>query len=252
MPRQRRTASETGVYHIMIRGVNKQKIFQHHEDYLKFLQCLSDCKEQIHFDLYAFCLMPNHVHILLRTEFPELNRIMKCIDTRYASWYNWKYERVGHLLQDRFLSEVVEDERYFLTVIRYIHRNPVKAMMVRKPEDYMYSSYPGYFTSQPLVRSDVIRNYMEPDVFRRFHEEENDDSCMDIDNVAKRLSDEEASEWIKKSAGISKVDEFQRLSADKRKEVVCFVISKGVSISQIQRITGISRPRIRRMLEVGE
>jgi REP element-mobilizing transposase RayT len=83
MPRQRRIASETGVYHIMVRGINKQKIFEHQEDYQKYLQFLSDCKEQVHFDLYAYCLMPNHVHLLLRTEFSDLERIMKRLHERH-------------------------------------------------------------------------------------------------------------------------------------------------------------------------
>ena len=245
MPRQKRIASETGVYHIMVRGVNKQRIFEHQEDYQKYLQFLSDCKEQVPFDLYAYCLMPNHVHLLLRTEFLNLERIMKCIGTRYASWYNWKYERVGHLFQDRYLSETVEDERYFLTVIRYIHRNPVKAMMVRKPDDYPYSSYPGYFTSQPLISHKTVQSYIDPSRFKSFHEEENEDECMDLDNVKKRLSDEEASELLKHIANISCPEDFQKYSVERRKAIIKIALSQKISLAQIHRITGISMRRLR-------
>ena len=245
MPRQRRIASETGVYHIMVRGINKQKIFEHQEDYQKYLQFLSDCKEQVHFDLYAYCLMPNHVHLLLRTEFSDLERIMKCIGSRYASWFNWKYERVGHLFQDRYLSETVEDERYFLTAIRYIHRNPVKAMMVRKPEEYPYSSYPGYFTSQTLINSNVVRSYIDPDNFKSFHDEENEDECMDLDNIKKKLSDEEASELLKQIANISEPGDFQRYSPERRTAVIKKALSQRISLVQIHRLTGISMRRLR-------
>ncbi|MBR3539314.1 MAG: transposase [Eubacterium sp.] len=248
MPRQKRIASVTGVYHIMVRGVNKQRIFSHREDYQKYLQFLSDCKEQVHFDLYAFCLMPNHVHLLLHTEFSELERIMKCIGTRYASWYNWKYARVGHLFQDRYLSEVVEDEQYFLTVIRYIHRNPVKAMMVRKPDDYPYSSYPGYFTSQPLISRDVVRSYITPDRFKSFHEEENEDECMDLDNVRKKLSDKEAFDLLKQIADISEPADFQKHSDEKKKIWIQKALSQKISLAQIHRITGISMRRLRQEL----
>ena len=245
MPRQKRIASETGVYHIMVRGINKQKIFEHQEDYQKYLQFLSDCKEQVHFDLYAYCLMPNHVHLLLRTEFSDLERIMKCIGSRYASWFNWKYERVGHLFQDRYLSETVEDERYFLTAIRYIHRNPVKAMMVRKPEEYPYSSYPGYFTSQTLINSNVVRSYIDPDNFKSFHDEENEDECMDLDNIKKKLSDEEASELLKQIANISEPGDFQKYSPERRTAVIKKALSQRISLVQIHRLTGISMRRLR-------
>ena len=245
MPRQRRIESETGVYHIMVRGINKQRIFDHHADYQKYLQFLSDCKEQVTFDLYAYCLMPNHVHLLLRTDFSNLERIMKCIGSRYASWYNWKYERVGHLFQDRYLSETVENEGYFLTAIRYIHRNPVKAMMVRKPEEYPYSSYPGYFTSQPLISCNVVRNYMAPDRFKSFHEEENEDECMDLDNIKKKLSDEEASELLKQIANISKLEDLQTYPSKKRKSIIKKALSQRISLAQIHRITGISMRRLR-------
>ena len=245
MPRQRRIASETGVYHIMVRGINKQKIFEHQEDYQKYLQFLSDCKEQVHFDLYAYCLMPNHVHLLLRTEFSDLERIMKCIGSRYASWYNWKYERVGHLFQDRYLSETVEDERYFLTAIRYIHRNPVKAMMVRKPEEYPYSSYPGYFTAQPLISCNVVKSYIDPSQFKTFHEEENEDKCMDLDNIKKKLSDEEASELLKQIANISEPGDFQKYSPERRTAVIKKALSQRISLVQIHRLTGISMRRLR-------
>jgi len=94
--------------------------------------------------LYAYCLMDNHVHLLLNTNHDDLAETMKSITVRYASFYNWKYNRVGHVFQDRFKSEPVENERQLLAVIRYIHNNPVKAGMVDKPADYEWSSFSNY------------------------------------------------------------------------------------------------------------
>lgn len=89
--------------------------------------------------VYAYCLMDNHVHLLLNTNHDDLAVIMKSIAVRYASFYNWKYSRTGHVFQDRFKSEPIEDERYLLAVVRYIHNNPIKAGMIEKPADYEWS-----------------------------------------------------------------------------------------------------------------
>ena len=136
MTRTLRSKSGTGIYHVMMRGVNHQIIFEHPKDYTKFLELLY---QMVHptdelnhpippnCSIYAYCLMPNHVHILLKEENEGLSSIIKRISAAYALFYNKKYERVGHLFQDRFKSEPVNDESYFFTLIRYIHQNPVAA-----------------------------------------------------------------------------------------------------------------------------
>ena len=94
---------------------------------------LKECKEISGFEMYAFCLMTNHVHLLLRETDEPLEVVFKRIGSRYAYWYNNKYQRIGHLFQDRFKSENVEDDAYFLTVLRYIIQNPMKAGMEKEP-----------------------------------------------------------------------------------------------------------------------
>ena len=96
------------------------------------------------FKLYAYCLMGNHLHLIIRVEKEPLEQIFKRICGRYVYWYNAKYHRVEHLFQDRFKSEPIEDERYFLGAIRYIHQNPVKAGLVKKVGEYPYRSYSCY------------------------------------------------------------------------------------------------------------
>ena len=132
MPRQARRKSESGIYHILLRGINRQQIFEDIEDFEKFLEVLKDCKAISDYKLFAYCLMSNHVHLLIKEEKEPIEQIMKRIATRFVYWYNIKYQRVGHLFQDRFKSEPVENDAYFMTVIRYIHQNPLKAGFHRR------------------------------------------------------------------------------------------------------------------------
>ena len=102
----------------MLRGINHQLIFEEDEDMQRFIDTLKRYKDECGYSLYAYCLMGNHIHILLKEENEEISSILKRIAGSYVYWYNWKYGRSGHLFQDRFKSEPVEDDAYFLTVLR--------------------------------------------------------------------------------------------------------------------------------------
>ena len=109
MPRTARIKSKTGIYHVMLRGIGKQNIFEDDLDKQKFMMLLTEVKQKSQFSLYAYCLMNNHVHLLLKIGKDPLEIIIKRLGSNYAYWYNTRYERVGHLFQDRFKSEPVED-----------------------------------------------------------------------------------------------------------------------------------------------
>ena len=111
MPRQARKKSANGIYHIILRGINQQQIYEETEDYHKFIGILKDCQVLSGFKLYAYCLMGNHVHMMIKVEGESLEQIIKRIGGRYVYWYNSKYSRVGHLFQDRFKSEPIEDNK---------------------------------------------------------------------------------------------------------------------------------------------
>ncbi len=117
MPRTARKRSESGIYHIILRGINRQAIFNDDEDRKKFKDTLRRYKEVCEFYLYGYCFMGNHLHLLLSVGHEPLEQIMR---------------RIGNLFQDRFKSEPVESDAYLLTVLRYIHLNPVKAGMVKE------------------------------------------------------------------------------------------------------------------------
>jgi REP element-mobilizing transposase RayT len=141
MPRSARKRSASGIYHIILRGLNKQTIFSDEEDNDEFIRIISECKRLSGYDLYAYCLMGNHVHLLIKEGSESIEQIMKRIGTRCVARYNRKYQRCGHLFQDRFKSEAVEDDGYFLSVLKYIHQNPQKAGLCKGPDLYLWSSY---------------------------------------------------------------------------------------------------------------
>ena len=130
MPRQARKKSKSNIYHSILRGINWQIIFEDSEDYTRFIETLDRYKAVSGHKVFAYCLMSNHIHILIKEEKEEPDLIMKRIACNYVYWYNSKYYRNGHLFQDRFRSEPVETDEYFLTVLRYIHQNPIKAKLV--------------------------------------------------------------------------------------------------------------------------
>ncbi len=142
MPRQARAKSSSKIYHCIIRGIDKRDIFLDDVDRNKFMKELSATKEKFKYKLHAYCLMDNHVHILIEEKESELAKIMHDLMLKYSVYFNLKYERVGHLFQNRFISKPVETELYLLTVQRYIHQNPPYM------QTYRWSSYGQYAGSK--------------------------------------------------------------------------------------------------------
>lgn len=144
MPRKKRIWYPDATYHVMSRGNRRTAIFQNHIDYIDFLEYLLQINEKHSFKIHAICLMTNHFHVCIQTVDIELWRIMQKLLSVYAEEFNHRYNFTGHLFEGRYTAQLIEDERYFLEVSRYIHLNPVKARMVRTPLDYEYSSYQEY------------------------------------------------------------------------------------------------------------
>ena len=138
MPRKPRILSSTGIYHVILRSINQHIIFEEDYDYQKFLYILSDCAKKYDVTIYAYCLMDNHVHLLISSSPGNLGTFFQSLGTRFVRWYNTKYSRSGHLFQDRFHSVAIENEISFLSVLVYIHNNPVKANVIRYPSEYRW------------------------------------------------------------------------------------------------------------------
>ena len=141
MARKKRIWYPGATYHVMSRGNRRTAIFKDVSDHLSFLECVQIIKEKHPFRIHSLCLMTNHFHIAVETQEIELWKIMQKILSIYAEEFNHKYNFTGHVFESRYTACLIEDERYFLEVSRYIHLNPVKAQMVREPGTYEYSSY---------------------------------------------------------------------------------------------------------------
>ncbi len=252
MPRTARELSESGIYHVMVRGINRKDIFKDTNDIQRYLQTLDELKKTDGFALYGYCFMKTHVHLLLRESSEPLSQIMRKLGSSYVYWYNHKYERVGYLFQDRFKSEPVEDDTYFLTVLRYIHQNPLKAGLCKSIEEYKWSSYHDYIKSEGITDIDFALKIFNPEKksavgqFIDFHNEENDDCCLDVETT-QRLSDQAAADVIKRMCKINNPSDLQKIEKSARDEFLKQLkVKHNLSIRQIERLTGINRNIITR------
>ena len=145
MPRTGRLIIESGVFHILCRGNNRQRIFEKDSDYRYYLDLLKNYKADHKFFLYHYCLMPNHAHLLLETTVDtDLPKLMKQLNLSYYFYFRKRYKYYGHFWQGRYKSLLVSKDEYMLMCGRYIENNPIKAGLVRKGEDYQWSSYKTY------------------------------------------------------------------------------------------------------------
>lgn len=159
MPRARRHLLSQSYYHVMTRGNNRNVVFKCDADYHYYLNLLSKYKLEHPFDLYHYCIMPNHVHMLVRVnEAEDFSAFMKKINLAYFHHYNQEYGWIGHFWQDRYKSQTVGKDSYFIQCGKYIELNPVRANLVDQPEDYQYSSYKYYTKSEHnhLITADFI------------------------------------------------------------------------------------------------
>ena len=258
MPRNRRELSDTRIYHVVIKGADRQLLFEEPGDFRKYLSFLEYYKEQCKFELFAYCLMSNHVHLLLRHP-PDfsLEMIFRRLNTSYAIWFNMKYNRTGFVQNSRYYSEPVESDRYFRTVARYIHFNPTKAGLEDAPGcTYQWSSFFDYINIISEIPSltdtyfllDLLGSH---DNFYKLHSkiDEEGEKILDVDNIRTRLPDDVALEIIAEISNCHTTTEFQNLSIVNRNSYIPLIHKKGVSVRQINRLTGTPRGIIQRILQ---
>ncbi len=184
--------------------------------------------------------MPNHIHLLMKEGRDPVNTVFRRLGTSFVYWYNLKYERTGHLFQDRFKSEPVDDDAYFLTSLRYIHQNPVKAGLCSRAGEYPYSSYSNYFENGS-IDSEFVLGLISRDDFFRYHDEKNNDNCMEVsEHTPKRLTDTKVKELMKSLCNCEYVSQFQALPESQKAEALAALLHAGGSIRQVSRLTGIS------------
>lgn len=246
MARTARAKSDSQIYHIMIRGINRQLIAADEEDNRRLKEILWQCKKVCGYEVYGYCFLGNHIHLLMKEGIEGLEQIFKRIGSRYAYYFNQKYKRIGHLFQDRFKSEPINDDSYFLTVLTYIHNNPVKAGLSKTAAEYKWSSYREYLEGSSLIDDTFLLGMITKEQFIALHKAETQVKVLDIGEDHFRTTDAEAAQIVK---GICGVDawELADMNIPDRGLHIIKLRQKGISIRQISRITGISKGIIERV-----
>jgi putative transposase len=173
MSRRPRVWFPGAIYHITSRGNRRSIIYNDQHDYQKYLSCITETQTESPFQLHAYCLMPNHLHLLVETNSTHIQHIMKDIQTTYANYYNKRYKLDGHVFQGRYGAELIDSQKYFVDAGRYIHMNPVKAEIVENPADFKWSSYQYYVNGNPppyLNISKTISLFPGPKSYQYFVE----------------------------------------------------------------------------------
>jgi REP element-mobilizing transposase RayT len=257
MPRKPRILSSTGIYHVILRSVNQHIIFEEIPDYHMFLYALSDCKMRYEIEIYAYCLMDNHIHILLKSAPDKLASFFQSLGTKFVRWYNIKYSRSGHLFQERFHSTVIETDRAFLAAIAYIHNNPVKANICRYPSEYEWSSCRAYYGAKNalinLLPAFAIAG-SKASLHRFFAKESecSDNGLFTDDHRQSKhfFTDEKALEIFKATTNLSSTSDVDSLERVKRNSFVRKLRAKGLTVKQVSRLMDISETTVKRLCKM--
>lgn len=162
MPRVRREKCPNSIYHVIVRGNNREDIFKDYADRIAYLKRLKRYKEKFKVEIYAYCMMTNHVHLLVHDKGEDISKFMQGLSLSYAIHFNKKYDRCGHVFQGRFTSVMVRSDEYFIHVSKYIHLNPVKANIVEEAIQYNWSSFKAYMEqrdAEEIVSTERILKY---------------------------------------------------------------------------------------------
>ena len=171
MPRSLRLQFEGAFYHVISRGVDKSLIFHDQNDYKKFISFLRIFCIEFDAVIHSYCLMSNHIHLLVETKKANISHFMRRLLGDYAMYFNHKYLRVGHLFQSRYKSYLIDNDIYLLEVSRYIHLNPCRAGIVIRPELYRWSSMNDFLTdnsSDFLDKKLILSNFKTKNSYHNF------------------------------------------------------------------------------------
>ncbi|WP_201715992.1 REP-associated tyrosine transposase [Rossellomorea arthrocnemi] len=147
MPRKPRVWYPGAMYHVTARGNRKNNLFRDRKDYQFYLTLLQKANEKLPFILHSYCLMPNHIHLIIETIEDPLSQIIHYVHSNYAKYFNKKYDYIGHVFQDRYFAKLIKNWKQIMDTSSYIHLNPVRSRYVKNPEDYYWSSYKTFIIS---------------------------------------------------------------------------------------------------------
>lgn len=187
-----RLLSDTNVYHIVMKGNNSEQIFFDDNDYISFLRVLKKACDDYDASLLAYCLMNNHIHLLIKFAENNMPQMFKAIGASFVFRYNNKYGRSGSLFNGRYYSKAVNDDSYLLTALKYIHFNPVKAELCKSPADWKWSSYNEYITPQcTYTDTEFIYSIITKEQFLELHRIKDDDifDFLAVENSIEKIGD---------------------------------------------------------------
>ncbi|TFD97052.1 transposase [Jeotgalibacillus sp. R-1-5s-1] len=247
MPRHKRAISRTDFYHVIIRGANRQEIFHDENDRTEFLSIIKRKKSDHPLEIFAYCMMGNHVHFLFKCPLDQLSLFMKRVSISYVKYYHGKYQTCGHLLQNRFISEGVETREYLLKVMRYIHQNPVKAGMVRTPEEWKWSSCSTYYDQSRkniLINTTFILSFFNCNLslFKIYNEESSEqEECRSAFPKPRKFTDHEARQLIAEQIGEKMIPLIKTYPKEQRDPILRKIKQiPNLTIRQAARLLGIS------------
>lgn len=250
MSRPLRVFSHSKIYHIILKGLDSQTIFFDDQDRKFFLNQVFSTKKEFNYEIFAYCLMSNHVHMVIKCEDEFLSKSIQSLLVRYVSYFNKKYNRTGSLVQNRFNSRNVETEKYFIEVCKYVHRNPEKAG-IALTQNYKWSSYQEYIRKKKIISSSLLMHYFDNDISKfadytlKTLEKIGIEDYIEYEMIPK-ISDEELAEELIKRFNVNNMVGLLNFfkNKDKKELVECLKEIhkiKVVNISQVARVTKITK-----------
>jgi REP element-mobilizing transposase RayT len=244
MPRGTRVKSATDIYHVMLRGINHTQLFYEDEDRYVFMDRLRRYKDECEFVIYAYCLMGNHVHLLVKEGVTDMSIIIKKLTLSYSHWFNIKYDRSGFLFHGRYKREAVENDKYLLSVVRYIHNNPVKI----GEKITFWTSYNEYAKKPQFVNTNLVLGMFSENenrarkLFSEFSasKTELDETILD-ERAPTSLKDSDAIIKIKEIAKVNSCLDLLDIDKTERNRLLALLKGNGITIRQLSRLTGINR-----------
>lgn len=256
MPRPPRLYSNSKVYHIILKGIDDQDIFYDDKDRNYFLKQILETKTEFNYVVYSYCLMSNHVHMVIKCQDIFLSKSIQSLLIRYVHYFNKKYKRSGPLVKNRFNSKNIENLQYFIDVCRYIHRNPENAG-IELTQNYQWSSYKEYVGKSKIINKNILLNYFNNDInkfieytVKTINEKEIED-YIEYEIIGK-LNDTQLSELIMNKFIINDISDipsfFKNIRGDELENCIQIIKNiQGVNKNQVARVTRLGRKIVERI-----
>ena len=257
MPRPPRLYGNSKNYHIILKGIDDQDIFFDDRDREFFLKQILESKSQFNYIVYAYCLMSNHVHMVIKSQDIFLSKSIQSLLVRYVHYFNKKYNRSGPLVKNRFSSKAIENLQYFIDVCRYIHRNPESAG-IELTQNYRWSSYQEFVGKAKIINKKALLHYYDNDINKFIEDtiktvkERNIEDYIEYELIGK-LNDEQLTEAIMDKFNITNISDVPSFFKSKGGEELERCIQQigniqGTNKNQIARVTRLGRRVIERIM----